>query len=78
MEIYSFWKSGFTIFFVRYSDLRIRLNSISSTFSLSQTYKFSPPQAQMAYIEAEIMGVDAWWIGLTDQGHEGRSVEILW
>ena len=31
----------------------------------------------MAYIEAEIMGVNAWWIGLTDQGHEGRSVEIL-
>merc|ERR1712073_145555 len=35
-----------------------------------------PEQAKylrsLAEIESEILGVKTWWIGLTDQGHEGR------
>ena len=28
--------------------------------------------AGLAQLEFDILGLDAWWIGLTDQGHEGR------
>merc|ERR1719474_2223175 len=30
--------------------------------------------AGLAQLEFDILGLDAWWIGLTDQGHEGRWV----
>ena len=28
--------------------------------------------AGLAQLEFDILGLDSWWIGLTDQGHEGR------
>ena len=28
----------------------------------------------LAFVEQSMVGVEAWWIGLTDQSHEGRSV----
>merc|ERR1711910_49536 len=30
--------------------------------------------AGLAQLEFDILGLDSWWIGLTDQGHEGRWV----
>ena len=26
----------------------------------------------LAFLEEDLLGVAAWWIGLTDQSHEGR------
>ena len=28
--------------------------------------------AGLAQLEFDILGLNSWWIGLTDQGHEGR------
>ena len=31
-----------------------------------------PTQASLAMVEEEILGARSWFIGLSDQGHEGR------
>ena len=32
--------------------------------------------AGLAQLEFDILGLNTWWIGLTDQGHEGRYLEV--